>query len=202
MRGEVVVEADVAVWAMAEEFSVAVDVTVGHDAVEGDEGALGGVEFRQRERAAVPADAGGEEASSGAAGGVFFDWAGDAPVMGESVGFQVESSKVGDSAPGASLCRKRQSVVNCWIWAWPWLPGGGVECGSQEEQDRGYRKKVASHEFLMHLFSSIRGSWRYTNPGFTGEKWGTRFCGDPSEGWALLCRVRSGLMTCGLIILA
>ena len=71
MRGEVVVEADVAVGAMAEEFAVAVDVGVGHDAVKGDEGALGGVEFLKCEGAAVPADAGGEEASGGAAGGVF-----------------------------------------------------------------------------------------------------------------------------------
>ena len=47
--GEVVVEADVAVGAVAEEFAVAVDVGVGHDAVEGDEGALGGVEFWQGE---------------------------------------------------------------------------------------------------------------------------------------------------------
>src|SRR5258705_8990211 len=63
VRGEVVVEADVAVGAVAEEFAVAVDVGVGHDAVEGDVGAFRGVEFWQRESLAIPGDAGGEEAS-------------------------------------------------------------------------------------------------------------------------------------------
>ena len=45
--GEVVVEADVAVGAVAEELSVDVDVGVGHDAVEGYVGAFGGVELRE-----------------------------------------------------------------------------------------------------------------------------------------------------------
>src|ERR1700735_4461235 len=62
VRGQIVVEADVAVGAVAEEFAVAVDVGVGHDAVEGDVGALawggGGVEG-----VAVPGYAGGEEAA-------------------------------------------------------------------------------------------------------------------------------------------
>jgi hypothetical protein len=87
--GEVVVEADVAVGAMAEEFSVAVDVGVGHNAVEGDGDAFGWIEFWQRECAAVPGDAGGEEASGGAAGGVFFDRAGDTPIVGEGDGLPV-----------------------------------------------------------------------------------------------------------------
>ncbi len=98
VRGEVVVEADVAVGAVAEEFAVAVDVGVGHDAVEGDVGALGGVEFWQRERVAIPGDAGGEEASGCAAWGVFFDGAGDAPVVGEGDGLPcgvVEGREIG-----------------------------------------------------------------------------------------------------------
>ena len=85
--GEVVVEADVAVGAVAEEFAVAVDVGVGHDAVEGDEGAAGwGRASARVEGLAVPADAGGEEASGAATGGVFFDGAGDGPVVGEGDG--------------------------------------------------------------------------------------------------------------------
>ena len=84
--GEVVVEADVAVGAMAQEFSVAVDVGVGHDAVEGDEGAFGGVELFDFEGVAVPCDAGGEEASGCAAGSVLINRARDAPVMRKSNG--------------------------------------------------------------------------------------------------------------------
>src|SRR5271170_4730843 len=68
---------------MTEEFSVAVDVGVGHDAIKGDVGALGGVESGKGERFAIPGDAGGEEASSGAAWSVFSDGAGDAPVVWE-----------------------------------------------------------------------------------------------------------------------
>ena len=86
VRREVVVEADVAVGAVAEKFSVAVDVGVGHDAVKGDVSAFRRVEFWQRERMTVPGDAGGEEAAGCARGRVLAYGTGDAPVVGEGDG--------------------------------------------------------------------------------------------------------------------
>ena len=47
---------------------------------------LAGSSFWNVERMAVPGDAGGEEASGGAAGGVLFDRAGDGPVVREGDG--------------------------------------------------------------------------------------------------------------------
>ena len=142
VRGEVVVEADVTVGAVAEEFSVAVDVGVGHDAVEGDEGALGGVEIGKGERLAIPGDAGGEEASGGAAWCVFFDGASDAPVVWEGDDLPlgvVEGGGLGAGGVGlgeapvgverldeAGLCQMQSGE------------GGGGEYGGSE-------KKTATH---------------------------------------------------------
>ena len=72
--------------AVAEEFTVAIDVGVSHDTVKGDEDTFGWVEFWNFECVAIPADASGEEASGCAAGGVLFDRASDAPVVREGDG--------------------------------------------------------------------------------------------------------------------
>ncbi len=119
---EVVVEADVAVGAMAEEFAVAVDVGVGHDAVEGDVGAFRGVEFWQRERMAIPGDAGGEEASGCAAWGVFFNRACDAPVV-----------RKGDGLPLRVVERRRLGVGGVGLGEAPvgvegWMTRGCIRC--------------------------------------------------------------------------
>jgi hypothetical protein len=143
--GEVVVEADVAVGAVAEEFSVAVDVAVGHDAVEGYEDAFRGIEFLRGERAAVPAYAGGEEASGGATGGVLVDGAGDAPVMREGDGFPGGVVECGGLGAGWVGLEERQPSVNCWIWR-------GCDCAAART---GARRRVA-RRIVRRMESLVR----------------------------------------------
>src|SRR5260370_23626765 len=133
MRGQVGVETDVAVRAMAEEFTVAVDVGVGHDAVEGDEGAFGGVEFWQRERVTVPGDTGGEEASGGAAGGVFLDGAGDAPVVGGSDGLPCGVVESGGLSVGRVALQEAPVGGELLDLAWMRLSVCSVQGGSEKK---------------------------------------------------------------------
>ena len=124
VRREVVVEADVAVGSMAEEFAVAVDVGVGHDAVEGDVGAFGGVDLCNGEVMAIPADAGREETSGGAAGGVFFDGAGDAPVVGEVDGLPCGVVVVWGLGVGCVALQEAPARGELLDLAQVWLCGG------------------------------------------------------------------------------
>ncbi len=64
----------------------------------------------------VPADAGGEEASSGAARGVFFDGAGDAPVVGEGDGLPGGVVEGGGLGVGGVGLEKAPVESKGWIW--------------------------------------------------------------------------------------
>ncbi len=83
MAGQFVPEADVAVRAVAQMIAVDPHVAVGHDAVEVDRHAPGGVRLGNPKGFPVPADSGGQKRAALSGGGFLVERAFDRPVVRE-----------------------------------------------------------------------------------------------------------------------
>src|ERR1017187_6416851 len=101
MSGEIVIETDIPIWALAQVKAVDPNVAVGHHSVERDIDTTMRVLHRKRERLAIPGDPGRKEGSGGAARIALIDGAGDAPVMRKGDRFP---SRIVQSGPFGASC--------------------------------------------------------------------------------------------------